>query len=76
HRHETEGEILDLCCLPGEMETEVYVLVRRIIDGQPVQYIEQFAPTEYADIIESKYADSLLTYDGRNATATTMTLTA
>ncbi|MBH1476992.1 hypothetical protein I5U59_09270 [Stenotrophomonas maltophilia] len=76
HRHETDGEILDVCCLPGEMETEVYVLVRRIIDGQPVQYIEQLAPTEYADIVDSKYADSLLTYDGRNTSAVTMTLTA
>lgn len=74
HRHQTDGEILDVCCLPGEMETEVYVLVRRIINGQPMQYIEQLAPTEYADISDWKYADSLLTYDGRNATATTLTL--
>ncbi|OBU70457.1 hypothetical protein A9K58_00455 [Stenotrophomonas maltophilia] len=74
HRHQTDGEILDVCCLPGEMETEVYVLVRRIINGQPVQYIEQLAPTEYADISDWKYADSLLTYDGRNTTATTLAL--
>lgn len=74
HRHETDGEILDVCCLPGDMETEVYVLVRRMINGEPVQYIEQLAPSEYADIQDWKYADSLLTYDGRNTTATTLTL--
>jgi hypothetical protein len=75
HRHDTQGQILDVCCLPREDETQVYVLVQRQVNGQTVQYIEQMAPSRYSDPADYKYSDSLLTYDGRNTTATTVTLT-
>ncbi len=74
HPHETDGEVLDVCCLPGEIETEVYLLVRRFINGQWVQYVEQMAPTRYDDPLDWKYADSLLTYDGRRPNGSPMTL--
>lgn len=75
HRHDTDGKIVDVCCLPGEEETEVYLLVQRTIDGAPQQYIEQLAPTRYDDPLDWHYVDCGLTYDGRNTTATTVTLT-
>ncbi|PSD33817.1 hypothetical protein C7E17_00325 [Stenotrophomonas maltophilia] len=75
HPHETDGEVLDVCCLPGEIETEVYLLVRRFINGEWVQYVEQMAPTRYDDPLDWKYADSLLTYDGRRPNGSPMTLT-
>ncbi len=75
HPHETDGQVLDVCCLPGEIETEVYLLVRRFINGEWVQYVEQMAPTRYDDPLDWKYADSLLTYDGRRPNGSPMTLT-
>lgn len=84
HRHDTgrdlndptkgDGVVLDVCCLPGEFETQTYALVRRQVDGQTVQYIEQMAPTRYDDPLDWKYADSLLTFDGRNKAGTSIAL--
>lgn len=85
HRHDTgrsstdaaqgDGSVLDVCCLPGTIETQTYALVRRQVNGEWVQYIEQLAPTRYDDPLDWKYADSLLTYDGRNAGGALLTLT-
>lgn len=86
HRHDTgrsledaasgDGTVLDVCCLPGDDETETYYLVSREVGGETVQYIEQMAPTRYDDPRDYFYVDSGLTYDGRNTGATTLTLTA
>ncbi|HAL21822.1 MAG TPA: hypothetical protein DCP40_03695, partial [Stenotrophomonas sp.] len=48
--------------------------VKRVVNGQTVQYIEQLAPTRYDDPLDWKYADSLLTFDGRNKAGTTVAL--
>lgn len=84
HRHDTgrdlkdatigDGQVLDVCCLPRRDETQTYVLVRREVNGQVRQYIEQMAPTRYDDPLDWKYLDSLLTYDGRNRSDTAITL--
>jgi hypothetical protein len=85
HRHDTgrntldpdigEDRVLDVCCLPRMDETQTYALVRRVINGQVRQYIEQKAPTRQPEILDWKYLDSMLSYDGRNTGATTITLT-
>lgn len=87
HRHDTgasiptDGEELgdqdvieDIVTLPGTSETEVYVLVKRTINGSTKRYIEQLAPHFIEDPADWFYVDSGLTYDGRNAAATTVTL--
>ena len=74
HRHDTDGKVLDVCCLPGDQDTEVYLLVERIIGGVAQQYIEQAAPSLYDDPRDYFYVDCGLTYDGRNTTGTTLTL--
>lgn len=45
HWHDTDGQFLDACALPGKKESECYFLVERVIDGETVQCIEQLAPT-------------------------------
>lgn len=85
HRHDTgrdtqnpaigQDRVLDLCCLPDEGETKTYALVRRVVNGQVRQYIELKAPTHQPEVLDWKYLDSMLTYDGRNTGATTVTLT-
>lgn len=82
HRHDTGGSLeaegedkfLDVCCLPGDDETEQYVLVERVIEGVARKYIERRAPTRAPSQEDEVYMDSALTYDGRNTGSTTLTL--
>lgn len=74
HQHPTDGEILDVVCMPGDKQTELHILVRRVVDGQEVVYLEQLADFKVGDIRDWCYVDSALTYDGRNADGTTLTL--
>lgn len=73
HWHDTDGQFLDTCALPGgtgSSESECYFLVRRVVDGEVVQYIEQQAPTRFATEGDLFYVDAGLTYDGRNVNPT------
>jgi len=74
HRHDTDGEVERLCVVPEGVEDALYAIIRRPINGTDLRYIERQYPREITDIIDSVFLDSALTYDGRNATATTMTL--
>lgn len=75
HRHQTDGEILDVACLPGQKQTELHVLVRRKVNGEDRVYLEQLADFSVGDIRDWCYVDSALTYDGRNTGSTTVKLT-
>lgn len=68
HWHDTDGDYIDTCTLPGDPgeDSECYFLVRRVIDGQVVQYLEQQAPTRFESESDLHYVDAGLTYDGRN----------
>lgn len=82
HRHDTGktpagyglDAIEDVACLPSSEQTELFAIVRRVVDGQEVRYIEQLAPLDVADIRDHFYVDAGLTYDGRNTTATSVIL--
>lgn len=76
HRHDTEGFYEDVCVLPEGDEDAVYVLVRRIINGQTRRYIERFASRRVTDIkLDALFLDSFLSYDGRVGAVVTVTLT-
>ena len=83
HRHDTgrdalteegDDDIEQIVCLPGSEQTEVFAMVKRVIDGVEHRYIEQLAPAFVDDIRDWQYADSAVTYDGRNTSDTTITL--
>lgn len=82
HRHDTGATpagygldaFEDIACLPGADRTELFAIVRRVVDGQEVRYLEQLAPLDPADQVDAFYVDSGLTYDGRNKGASTLTL--
>lgn len=74
HWHDTDGQFLDTCVLPGTSESECYFLVRRFIGGEWVDMIEQQAPTRAATESDLFFVDCGLRYDGRNAGATTIAL--
>lgn len=74
-RYATAGFFEDVQVVPENNSFTVYVIVRRVINGQTVRYIEKFAQREYATPQDAFFVDSGLTYDGRNASAATMTAT-
>lgn len=79
HRHDTgaAGMFEDVCVIPEGTEDAVYVLVRRTIDGATVRYLERFDSriSRWTDFpVEAFFVDCGLTYNGRNETATTMTV--
>lgn len=75
HPHDTDGEFESVCAISEGNEDAVYVAVKRVIDGSTVRYIERFETRYIEDIKDAFFVDAGLTYDGRNTSATTMTLT-
>lgn len=74
HRHDTKGTFEDVCSIPEDGEHVIYATVRRDINGSSVRYIERMSTRDFSDIRDAIFMDSALSYDGRNTTATTMTL--
>lgn len=75
HRHDTDGLYEDVVVVPEGTEDAHYVLVNRTINGATRRYLERFASRRVTDMeVDAIFMDSYLTYDGRNTTSTTMTL--
>lgn len=75
HRHDTDGVVESVVCLPEGDEDRVYLIVRRTIDGTEVRYVERMAQRYFDDIEDAQFADAATRYDGNNTTATTATIT-
>ena len=65
-RQVTDGQFESIAKIPGDHRDEVWVLVKRTINGSTVRYIEIFEDLEsYENATEDMfYVDSGLTYDG------------
>ena len=76
HRHEFyNGLVENVCVVPEGDEDFLYLVVKRTINGSTKRYIERMHTRQVADIVDSVFMDSSLTYDGRNTdTGHTMTL--
>lgn len=66
HRHDTDGEVESVCAVPEGTEDAVYLVVKRIIDGETKRYVERMADRRIDDIVDFIGMDCALTYDGRN----------
>lgn len=83
HRHETDGFVESLACVPEGTEDAVYMVVRRTIQGLTKRYIERLNTrliplvpgTNDVDIAQAYFVDSGLSYQGWNTGSETMTLT-
>lgn len=72
---DTQGAYEDVCVVPEGSEDAVYVWVKRTIQGQTRRYLERFPSRVVTDVaVDARFLDSYLTYDGRNTSSTTMTL--
>jgi hypothetical protein len=68
HRHVTDGEFESVAVIYGTGNDEVWVTVKRTIDGDVKRYVERFNPAEWEAVEDAFYVDSGLTYDGAAAT--------
>ncbi len=77
HRHEIGGSgfVENVASIPDGNEDALYLTVKRTINGSTKRYIEKLSSRQINDIVDSKFMDSYSTWDGRNSSATTMTLT-
>ncbi len=70
HRHDTaaSGKVLSAAVIPEGGRDVLYIMVQRTILGQTKVNIERQSPRAFVDItIDANFADSAVTYDGRNA---------
>ncbi len=75
-RYVTQGLFEDVTVVPENGTYVTYVIVRRVVNGSTVRYIERFAAREVATLQDYFFVDSGQTYDGRNTPGvTTMTVT-
>lgn len=72
---DTQGTFEDICVVPENTTFALYAITNRIINGVRQRYIERWASREVKTIYDYQFLDCFLTYDGRNSSATTMTLT-
>lgn len=74
-RHDTLGYFERVCVIPEDGRDVPYFVVRRTIGGATVRYLERLAFRDEEDPLDSFFVDSGLSYDGRNTTATTLSIT-
>lgn len=74
HRHDTDGFFERVCVIPEEGRDVPYFVVRRTVNGATVRYLERMASREIDGPLDGFFVDCGLTYDGRNTTATTITV--
>lgn len=72
---DTQGTFEDICVVPELNTFALYAITNRTINGQQVRYVERLQNREVKTIYDYQFVDCGLTYDGRNTTSVTMTLT-
>lgn len=71
-RHTTDGEFESVCSIPGNGFNEVWVVVKRTINGATVRYIERLAQRMTStDVKDQYFVDAGITYSGAEATEIT-----
>lgn len=74
-RHDTAGGLYEsVCVIPEGSEDVLYVAVKRVVNGATVRFIERMATRNVTDIAAGIFLDASLSFDGRNTSAQTVTL--
>jgi hypothetical protein len=66
HRHDLSGIVEDIAVVPGALEDEVWLIVRREINSSIVRYMEYFNPRSFTNQEDGYYVDAGITseWDG------------
>lgn len=74
HWHDTDG-VFESCTVVSEGDIDaLYVIVKRVINGQTKRFVERMATRKIDALEESFFVDCGSTYRGQNTTATTITV--
>jgi hypothetical protein len=73
-RHDTQGRVERVCTLRESGRDVTYMMVRRTIGAVDRRYVERMHERDPDDSLLAVFLDSSLTYDGRNTSATAVTL--
>jgi hypothetical protein len=71
HQHATDGAFESIAVIPEDGEDVLYAVVRRVINGRTVRYVERMTSRLFDQQSDAFYVDAGLTYDG--AATTTIT---
>ncbi|WP_417329171.1 hypothetical protein [Halomonas cupida] len=74
HHDTRNGAFESVACIPEDQEDYAYFVVRRQVNGQTVRYIERMETRLFDDVEDAYFVDCGLSYDGRNTSDTTLTL--
>jgi hypothetical protein len=74
HRHDTDGQFESAACVSEGSEDVLYVIVKRTINGVTRRYVEKLNTRTFATQADEFFVDAGLSYDGRNTSAKTMTI--
>lgn len=73
-RHDFKnGFVENVVSIPENGNYAVYVVIKRVINGATVRYVERLSSRIWTDPINATYLDCFLGFDGRNTGSTTMT---
>lgn len=73
-QHDFGGTVESVTVIPEGSEDAVYFLIKRTIDGRVRRYVERLTKRDQTDVKEYVCMDCASSYDGRNTTAVTMTI--
>lgn len=68
HHHHTDGVVESVCSMPGDMEDQVWIIVRRTINGSAKRYVERLHTRNFTTLEDAFFVDSGLTYSGMAVT--------
>lgn len=73
HQHDTDGEFLDVCAIPGQdREDDLWAAVKRNVNGVDVVYLEKKYPEFIGEsVVNSRFLDSALVYSGASTNSIT-----
>lgn len=74
HHHDTDGTFESVTCVAEGNEDVVYVIVKRLINGSYVRYVERMETRQVADLNQCFFVDAGAKYNGTNTSAVTMTV--
>jgi hypothetical protein len=61
-QHETDGLVQSICSIVENGENAVYLVVRRLVNGQYVNYVERMASRVFTDITQAWFVDAGVAY--------------
>jgi len=65
-KHPIDGTVQSGCVIPSTKEDEIWLSVKRTVNGEEVEYIEKFMPRKWGDSqSDCFFIDCGITYDGQ-----------